>query len=82
MNIKNIDVIDIQPTESIVLTFDINEISRSELNVFFEDLQSKYPNNTIIALPDKTSIRPADKDLLIKFRDMLNEVINNDNESN
>lgn len=75
--IDQIETMDVKPTESIVITFNMNEITTDELKQIYYLIQSKYPTHTIIALPDGASIQSAGKDLLIKFRDMLNEVINN-----
>ena len=42
---------------------------------FFEIIQSKFPNNTIIAIPDYVSLSSCSKDVLENIISMISEII-------
>ena len=41
----------------------------------FEIIQSKFPNNTIIAIPDYISLQSCSKDVLENIISMINKII-------
>ena len=71
----NIDTLEPHPREAIVIEFDATKTSLDEINRIFNDVVDKFPNNTVIALPNYMSLQSLGKDVLENYISMLAEVI-------
>lgn len=71
----NINKIDLHPTEAVVLKFNFNDYPldfiKSVLNLVTEQL----PNNSVVVIPDKTSLESCSKDVLENIISMISEII-------
>lgn len=59
--IKSIKTINPKPTDVIVLRF--GDIKVDEMQHCFDHVQSKFPNNTVVALPSPVELEVASKEL-------------------
>ena len=73
--IKRIEKLEPHPTEAIVIGFSFNDIKVDDMKNLFEIIQSKFPNNTIIAIPDYVSLSSCSKDVLENIISMISEII-------
>lgn len=71
--IKDIKTINPKPTDVIVLRF--NKISSDEMEFWFNQIQNKFPDNKIVALPSPVELEVASKELWEDYICMVNEVI-------
>ena len=73
--VKRIEKLEPHPTEAIVIEFNFNDIKVDDMKKLFEIIQSKFPNNTIIAIPDYISLSSCSKDVLENIISMISEII-------
>lgn len=73
--VKRIEKLEPNPTEAIVIGFNFNDIKVDDMKDFFEIIQSKFPNNTIIAIPDYISLSSCSKDALENIISMISKII-------
>ena len=73
--VKRIEKLEPHPTEAIVIEFNFNDIKVDDMKNLFEIIQSKFPNNTIIAIPDYVSLSSCSKDVLENIISMISEII-------
>ena len=73
--VKRIEKLEPHPTEAIVIEFNFNDIKVDDMKNLFEIIQSKFPNNTIIAIPDYISLSSCSKDVLENIISMISEII-------
>ena len=73
--VKRIEKLEPHSTEAIVIGFNFNDIKIDDMKDFFEIIQSKFPNNTIIAIPDYISLSSCSKDVLENIISMISEII-------
>ena len=73
--VKRIEKLEPHPTEVIVIEFNFNDIKIDDMKDFFEIIQSKFPNNTIIAIPDYISLSSCSKDVLENIISMISKII-------
>ena len=73
--IKRIEKLELHPTEGIVIEFNFNDIKVDDMKKLFEIIKSKFPNNTIIAIPDYISLSSCSKDVLENIISMISEII-------
>ena len=69
--VKRIEKLEPHPTEAIVIEFNFNDIKVDDMKKLFNIIQSKFPNNTIIAIPDKISLESCSKDVLENIISMI-----------
>lgn len=63
------------PTEAITLFYNFDVIDLEQVSVAVNYLAEKYPDNAIIALPDKCSLESWNKDVLENYISMISKVI-------
>lgn len=73
--VKRIEKLEPHPTEVIVIEFNFNVIKVDDMRNLFEIIQSKFPNNTIIAIPDYISLSSCSKDVLENIISMISKII-------
>lgn len=73
--IKRIEKLDPHPTEAIVIGFNFNDIKVDDMKTLFGIIQSKFPNNTVVAAPDYISLSSCSKDVLENIISMISEII-------
>lgn len=73
--VTKLETIEPHPTEAIVLYFNFNDIKLDKLNVLYEIVQNKFPNNAVICVPDKVSLESWSKDVLENYISMISEII-------
>ena len=71
----NIKTFEPHPSKAIVIEFNAEETSLSELNRTFEYINNKFPTNTIIALPNYMSLHVFSKNELENYISILTEAI-------
>ena len=59
--IKSIETISPKPTDTIVLRFE--EITVKEMDFWYEYVKDKFPNNTIVALPNQVFLETYGKEV-------------------
>lgn len=72
--LNNLEVIDIHPTEVIIFFFSIDELSPEDINYYVAKLKEKFPNNTVIALPNNTSLESLSEDVLENWISMISKI--------
>lgn len=75
--ITRIEKLEPRPTEVIVIGFNFGNICCEELQHMFNHIQSKFPNNKVIAIPDHISLQSCSKDVLENIISMISVVIDN-----
>lgn len=73
--LTKLETIEPRPTEAIVLYFNFDDIKLDDLNVLHGIAQKKFPNNAIICVPDKVSLKQWSKDVLENYISMVSEII-------
>lgn len=63
------------PTEAITLFYDMKSMTCEQVFDNVEYLKSKFPDNKVIALPDKASLESCSKDVLENYISMIAEII-------
>lgn len=64
--ITKIETINPKLSDTVVLYFNTREYPVDQVHQVFERLLEKFPNNRVIALPDKTSLKDFDKEVLLE----------------
>ena len=60
--IEEIKIINPKPTDTIVIRFK-KDITIDELKIWYEQIQSVFPKNNIVALPDNTHLEVCSREL-------------------
>lgn len=60
--IKNIEMINPKSTDTIVLRFN-EKATIEEVDFWHKHVQSKFPNNTIVALPDSINLEVCGREI-------------------
>ena len=63
------------PTEAITLFYNFDDIDDESICKIVNYLGEKYPNNAVIAIPDKESLESCSKDVLENIISMISEII-------
>lgn len=63
------------PTEAIVVDYAMEEVDFETVRRIVDSVKEQFPNNVVIALPDKTSLESCSKDVLENIISMISEVI-------
>jgi hypothetical protein len=63
------------PTEAITLFYNFDDIDVESVCKIVNHLGEKYPNNAVIAIPDKESLKSCSKDVLENIISMISEII-------
>lgn len=73
--ITKIEMLEPHPTEAIVVGFNFNDVNVDDAKRLFKDIQDKFPNNTVVAIPDFISLQSCSKDVLENIISMIAEII-------
>ena len=73
--ITKIETLEPHPTEAIVVGFNFDNISPENMENLFNIIKSKFPNNTVVAIPDYISLQSCSKDVLENIISMMTEII-------
>ncbi len=71
-----LSTIEPKSTETIVMYYNMKEISCIEIDSMTKKLMHNFPNNTVIALPDKLSLECCNKEKIEKIINSLSKIIN------
>ena len=70
-----LSTIDLHPTEAIVFRYSFGDIPLDVYEEAFNHIVEKFPNNAVVAIPDKTSLESCSKDVLENIISMISEII-------
>ena len=73
--ITRIETLKPHPTEAITLFYDMDNMDMSTISNAVKLLSKKFPENTMIAIPDKNSLESCSKDVLENIISMISEII-------
>lgn len=73
--VTKIEKLEPHPTEAIVIGFNFDDVHLDEMKRWFEIIKSKFPDNTVIAIPDYISLQSCSKDVLENIISMIAEII-------
>lgn len=73
--LSNVKKLDPHPTEAITLFYDREDMDELDVSDAVYLLQEKFPNNKVIALPNKESLESCSKDVLENIISMISEII-------
>lgn len=73
--VTKIEKLEPHPTEAIVVGFNFDAVHLDEMKRWFEIIKSKFPDNTVIAIPDYISLQSCSKDVLENIISMIAEII-------
>ena len=74
-SIRKIALLDPHPTEAIVVGFNFDNIHLDDMGALLDYIKSKFPNNTVVAIPDHISLQSCSKDVLEHIISMISEII-------
>ena len=66
-----------EPHETIVLYYNFEKIDLYELQKMCREIEHKFPNNTVVCVPDRISLEMWSKDELENYMSMISEIIEN-----
>ncbi len=72
---NKVEILKPHPTEAITLFYDMKNMTCEQVFDNVEYLKSKFPDNKVIALPDKASLESCSKDVLENYISMIAEII-------
>ena len=73
--ITRIEKLEPHPTEAIVIGFNFNDIKVDVMENLFYNIESKFPDNMVVAIPDYISLQSCSKDVLENYISMIAEII-------
>ena len=73
--ITKIETLEPHPTEAIVVGFNFNDVNVENAKRIFDEIKDKFPNNTVVAIPDFISLKSCSKDVLENIISMIAEII-------
>ena len=73
--VTQIEKLEPHPTEAIVLSFNFDSVRLDEMKHWFNIIKSKFPDNTVVAIPDYISLQSCSKDVLENLISMIAEII-------
>ena len=73
--ITKIEKIDPHPTEAIVVGFNFDDVPLGDMQHWFNIIRDKFPDNTVVAIPDYISLQSCSKDVLENIISMITEII-------
>ena len=63
------------PTDAIVIEFNFNDIKLDNMPDLFNTIQSQFPDNTVLAIPDHISLKSCSKDVLENYISTISMII-------
>ena len=73
--ITKIEKLEPHPTEAIVVGFNFNDVNVENAKRIFDKIKDKFPNNTVVAIPDFISLQSCSKDVLENIISAIAEII-------
>ena len=73
--ITKIEKLEPHPTEAIVVGFNFNDVNVENAKRIFDEIKDKFPNNTVVAIPDFISLKSCSKDVLENIISAIAEII-------
>ena len=73
--ITRIEKLKPHPTEAITLFYNFDDVTVEDVSNMVKQLSDKFPQNTVIAIPDKNSLESCSKDVLENIISMISEII-------
>ena len=73
--ITRIEILKPHPTEAITLFYDMNNMDVQTVSNAIKHMSEKFPENAVIAIPDKNSLESCSKDVLENVISMISEII-------
>lgn len=73
--ITRIEKLKPHPTEAVTLFYNFDTIDIATVVTVVDLLKEKFPENTVIALPDKVSLESCSKDVLENIISMITMII-------
>ena len=73
--ITKIETLEPHPTEAIIVGFNFNDTNVENAKRLFDEIKDKFPNNTVVAIPDFISLKSCSKDVLENIISMISEII-------
>ena len=73
--ITKIETLEPHPTEAIVVGFNFNDVNVENAKRLFDEIKDKFPNNTVVAIPDFISLKSCSKDVLENIISAIAEII-------
>ena len=73
--VTKIEKLDPHPTEAIVVGFNFDDVCVEDITHWFNVIKSKFPDNTVVAIPDYVSLQSCSKDVLENIISMIAEII-------
>lgn len=73
--ITKIEKLEPHPTEAIVVGFNFNDVNVEDAKRIFDEIKDKFPNNTVVAIPDFISLQSCSKDVLENIISAIAEII-------
>lgn len=74
----DISTLNLKPTEVIIMRFDIEKLALDGAYNIFLDIQKKFPEHKVLAIPNEVSLQTLDKeelqnvlDCVVKFMEEL-----------
>lgn len=62
-------------TEAIVWFFKKESLSAKEMKLIYDNIKNNFPDNSVLALPDSTSLESCSKDVLENYISLISEII-------
>ena len=73
--ITRIETLKPHPTEAITLFYDMDNMDVLTVSNTVKYLSKRFPENTVIAIPNKNSLESCSKDVLENIISMISEII-------
>lgn len=73
--ITKIEMLEPHPTEAIVVGFNFNDVNVENAERLFDEIKDKFPNNTVVAIPDFINLKSCSKDVLENIISAIAEII-------
>ena len=73
--VEDIKIMSPHPTEAITLFYNFDTTKAEDISNLINYLSEKFPENAVIAIPDKASLESCSKDVLENIISMISEII-------
>lgn len=76
LNLRSqVELLHPHPTEAVVLRLNFDDFDVGKARGLFDYVKSKFPNNTVMAIPVYASLQSCSKDVLENIISMISEII-------
>lgn len=73
--VTKIEKLEPKPIEAIVVGFNFDNIDFYDMITLFDKIKSKFPNNTVVAIPDHISLQSCSKDVLENIISNISKIV-------